>query len=90
MRQADDSLREAGILRDADAQRGAVNRAYYARALEDGRVPQHPARADGAPGRGRVLRRPAPALLGTRRHVLPVPSHAIQYDRLRLEAAEVE
>jgi hypothetical protein len=30
MRQADDSLREAGILRDADAQRGAVNRAYYA------------------------------------------------------------
>lgn len=30
MRQADDSLREASILRDADAQRGAVNRAYYA------------------------------------------------------------
>jgi len=30
MRQADDGLREAIILRDADAQRGAVNRAYYA------------------------------------------------------------
>ena len=30
MRQADDSLREATILRDADAQRGAVNRACYA------------------------------------------------------------
>lgn len=30
MRQADDSLREATILREADAQRGAVNRAYYA------------------------------------------------------------
>ena len=30
MRQADDSLREASILRTADAQRGAVNRAYYA------------------------------------------------------------
>jgi uncharacterized protein (UPF0332 family) len=30
MRQADDSLREASILRNADAQRGAVSRAYYA------------------------------------------------------------
>ena len=30
MRQANDSLREATILRQADAQRGAVNRAYYA------------------------------------------------------------
>jgi uncharacterized protein (UPF0332 family) len=30
MSQADDSLREAGILRNADAQRGAVNRSYYA------------------------------------------------------------
>jgi hypothetical protein len=27
MSQVDDSLREAGILRNADAQRGAVNRA---------------------------------------------------------------
>lgn len=30
MRQADDCLREASILRNVDAQRGAVNRAYYA------------------------------------------------------------
>ena len=30
MSQANDSLREASILRNADAPRGAVNRAYYA------------------------------------------------------------